>query len=421
MDWLDVIGLIWEAYIIINFVSIYYQEKSKVLKYFYIMFTAGLFHYVDTFHYPFFMLLIIMFLILYCAINFKEPIYHTASYMMIIVTILYVLSMFTLYVENIFIYDLLQNLHADRFVYPVCMISGKMVFMLIFIIWKQKKPMKEFLHTKQQVLVFTLLEFLLYCLMNYFLKVFLNQSITHMDSFMMILLFTGIIVLFFYLYNILAVLSKQNIEERIKNTSLALDKSYQKNLMEIYEQNRSLSHDMRGHFSIISQMLRNHELDQAKHYIDEISNRIQEEDFIHTNRSTLNYILNAKITEMKKNKIKFVMSVQNTLSFIDDVDLCTLLGNLLDNSIEAALTLKEPSIEFMIDQVDDSLYISIRNSFDRSKVNRQNGQYITSKKDKKVHGLGLKNIQSIVEKYQGEACFFNEDQEFVVFISFCDR
>lgn len=86
---------------------------------------------------------------------------------------------------------------------------------------------------------------------------------------------------------------------------------------------------------------------------------------------------------------------------MDDVDLCILLGNLLDNCIEAVEKVNNRFIELIIDKNNDVVFINLRNTFDLNSLKYENGEYISSKTDGKNHGIGMKNIENIINKYNG--------------------
>lgn len=90
---------------------------------------------------------------------------------------------------------------------------------------------------------------------------------------------------------------------------------------------------------------------------------------------------------------------------VADVDLCILFGNLIDNAVEACGRITAPGErKFIVLNVNikkDYLFIDIANSF-TGEVKKQNNIYKTVKIDERYCGIGLFNIQTIVEKYNGE-------------------
>ncbi len=123
---------------------------------------------------------------------------------------------------------------------------------------------------------------------------------------------------------------------------------------------------------------------------------------------TLDVILNRYKTECELKGIDFNFDVRlNNLSFVSDFDLVAILDNLLDKAIEAAEITKEKSITFETDNRNSYTVIIISNSCENSPTT-DNNRLITTKKDKNVHGLGLKSVSNTLKKYSGDI-----DREFL--------
>ena len=99
---------------------------------------------------------------------------------------------------------------------------------------------------------------------------------------------------------------------------------------------------------------------------------------------------------------------------VDDFDLNTILSNALDNAIEAcAQTEHKGQIRLTIKNTPSELIIAVKNPVD-NKVVIENNRAVTTKKDKKRHGIGLGNIQAAVEKNKGKLTYESTDDTFVL-------
>lgn len=86
---------------------------------------------------------------------------------------------------------------------------------------------------------------------------------------------------------------------------------------------------------------------------------------------------------------------------LSSFDLTVILGNLIDNALEAAMSVNENRfIDFKMDYSKGMMIIKISNPYSRD-VKMENGKIITSKKDKVNHGLGLKSVNEVLERYNG--------------------
>ena len=105
------------------------------------------------------------------------------------------------------------------------------------------------------------------------------------------------------------------------------------------------------------------------------------------------------------------------IHFIRNIELCSLLGNLLDNCIEATQCCdKNKSITFCCNTTQNHFCIHASNTYNK-KLKHKNGSFITTKKDPSMHGFGIISIKRIVSKYNGNVSFSSNLKEFVVNIS----
>ena len=126
----------------------------------------------------------------------------------------------------------------------------------------------------------------------------------------------------------------------------------------------------------------------------------------------LDAILNSKISLAEKNGIhvdyKATCPAELTVS---DIDLCALIGNLIDNAVEACEGIADPYIRLYIGVLKNQLHISVTNAT-KDAVRKLDSEYITTKRGN--HGHGLKRINLVVEKYEG---YINRQNEPGVFVT----
>ena len=106
---------------------------------------------------------------------------------------------------------------------------------------------------------------------------------------------------------------------------------------------------------------------------------------------------------------------------LNDIEICSLLGNLIDNAIEACEKHVDEHrfINIKIQDKKGFLFITLKNSI-HSKPKIEKGVFITSKEDKITHGYGLKSVNRIVKKYEGDISYTIEDKTFEIRICFYD-
>ena len=180
------------------------------------------------------------------------------------------------------------------------------------------------------------------------------------------------------------------------------------------KQMRAFRHDVNNQLTIIYNLVEAGKYRETKDYIKNLTNNYLPDiqSYIHTDNDAFNAIMNSKIAICnQKNIFIEVKEMKNALQKFDAVDTGILFGNLLDNAIEAAAKTQSRRITVDIRTKGEYLSILVTNSINES-VLCNNQQLKTSKKDKDVHGIGIKNIKSVVNKYDGMIQFFEENNEF---------
>ncbi|MDE5992168.1 MAG: ATP-binding protein [Oscillospiraceae bacterium] len=195
----------------------------------------------------------------------------------------------------------------------------------------------------------------------------------------------------------------------------------------IYSGIRGMKHDLKNTVSVIRQISNdNKDNAELQTYISEMNQCLEKlEVRFNTGNTVADTLLNMKYYEAVRN-VPNINIYADELIFsqelkIHSYDIGIILGNALDNAIEACKKLKinEPSTDTFIRlrsvQKGNFLILTIENSFDgKLVINSQNELPATDKADKKSHGIGLANIKSTAEKYQGTMDFRVKDKVFIL-------
>ncbi|MBR3620588.1 MAG: sensor histidine kinase, partial [Clostridia bacterium] len=181
---------------------------------------------------------------------------------------------------------------------------------------------------------------------------------------------------------------------------LKTEKSYYDILEHQDEQLLAYAHDTKNHLSAIKNLNDNPLIDA---YLDEMAENLKiYRNVCRSGNITLDVIINKYITECKIKGITFTHDVRvSNLKCIDDFDLVTILGNLLDNAIEAAEKSAQKSISIETDCRNNYSIIIVSNSCDFAPKSRGD-KLLTTKTDSSVHGIGVKNVAKAVKKYDGD-------------------
>lgn len=134
-----------------------------------------------------------------------------------------------------------------------------------------------------------------------------------------------------------------------------------------------------------------------------------------TGNQILDTVLTSKSLLCAKNDITFTCVADGTLvDFMDTTDICSIFGNALDNAIECEKQIPDKEkrlIHVTVSRQRDFLMIKVENYFE-GKLKYGEGTPVTTKKDKKVHGYGIKSMRYTAEKYEGALSIHAEDNWF---------
>lgn len=176
-------------------------------------------------------------------------------------------------------------------------------------------------------------------------------------------------------------------------------KDYKENNVDIIK----FRHDFNNHMLVIKGMYEKGQFDRANDYIEKLTEATGglKKSYV-TGHEILDMILKSKAVAMEEAGIEFAMEGNLTaLDFMEDVDVCILFSNIIDNAIEANLNVPQDEetkryMNLSAKMVNKMIFIQLKNPYREDidvKVNKTNGD---------VHGIGLHNAKEIVEKYNGQ-------------------
>ena len=182
----------------------------------------------------------------------------------------------------------------------------------------------------------------------------------------------------------------------------------------VQEQSRRLKHDMKNHTMVMLSYIEENKIEEARIYVGEILDKLNKMyTYVNVGNALLNYIINNKLSKAKEDGIEIKAQIENlSFDYIESVDFSSLLSNMLDNAITAALTSRDKKLEVSIESCKGMDMITVRNSIDKS-VLEENPEFVSTKNEP-GHGYGIKQIKAINEKYNGDMDIYEKDGMFVV-------
>ena len=172
---------------------------------------------------------------------------------------------------------------------------------------------------------------------------------------------------------------------------------------EEYQRLQSLRHDLKNkHLTLLALLEENP--DEAREYLQSLTDSISGKQTFYSKNPTVNYLLNQKLHDVEDEiALEINCFIPQELSIQPDV-LAVILGNCLDNSISACLRLTDKSertLSLNIRYFQQNLFISINNTF--------NEQEQETRKTRQRDGWGLRNVDALVQEYQGTIKRFKEN------------
>ncbi len=180
---------------------------------------------------------------------------------------------------------------------------------------------------------------------------------------------------------------------------------YYRELAEKYKLSNKTIHDTKNQLFAISAAISGNDINAAKRKIDDLcKNAAGGESFVKTGNEALDALINTKYNDKKDLNIKFKHNIViNAKNKIDNIDLCIIIGNALDNAIEACAKIggnDEKEISLTIKQANNYLAVEMTNPASEP-VKKVNGKIASGKKEKELHGFGMQSMEEIVNKYNG--------------------
>ena len=278
-----------------------------------------------------------------------------------------------------------------------------------------KKDLEELHITRRELLVVIIIA----------ASVFAMSNLSYLDQHG---LFSGTFVMDIFIIRTLVDLSGIAVlyayHVQVKEIQIRFEKDTLHNIMEMQYKNYQLSkenidmvnqkyHDLKHQINLLKTQAY---VGKSTSYLEKMEREIR---VYETQNKTGNQILDAVLTnkamicQNKEIELKFIVD-GGALSFMEDMDVSALFGNMLDNAIESAEKQQEKQKRLIwLYVTKEKQFVRIRTeNYCDEKVRFKNGMPVTTKKDRRLHGYGMKSIKSTVEKYHGSVVAAQENNWF---------
>lgn len=225
----------------------------------------------------------------------------------------------------------------------------------------------------------------------------------------------GMNIVEFYLINDIIEREIKLHENKIFQIQVKNQTEMYRSVSENFDRQKRKTHEYKNQIICIESLLANKKYPELEEYVKEIYGHLDKElDAINTNNVIVNAILNTKYQEADAKGIVFVFRVNDLSQVrIKDEDVVTILSNLLNNAIEACEKCDDKKvIKLKFVNEDEMIIIAVKNTFSHP-ICYENGEIKSSKISKiEEHGIGIKNIIKVIEKYGGSYIIEDSKNEF---------
>lgn len=237
--------------------------------------------------------------------------------------------------------------------------------------------------------------------------------------FLVLILFIALAI---YLYH-LGLEKEKNIQLSNLHILSEMERKQYEQIISSISELRYMKHDINNHIETLSSLMLNKKYTEATDFLHDLSTSVNDNHYIlASGNSTIDSIITNKLFQCRALSINVNYSVYLTKSIpLTNIELCSLLGNLFDNAIEASKLISNQDnriIDFSMKPYQDMLSIVI--------INKTNGKYKMDKSKHFLssknttftpyHGLGLSRIVNIIETHDGIIDIIPTDSEFTVSI-----
>lgn len=201
--------------------------------------------------------------------------------------------------------------------------------------------------------------------------------------------------------------------------TIQYQRSYYQELENNQQTVRRMRHDMKNHLGVVETLLRDGKYEMAHKYLHDLDQEFTSHTRIYCEDPVINAVLNVKFQKAETEKIacQYQVDIKGQLP-LEDIELCTLLANTLDNAIEASIKItdvRKRKISLKVRCMNGNISCEIMNA-KNNQIIEKNGLFETDKSDRCSHGLGLRSVKQIVNKHNGEIKIEYTDDIFKVII-----
>ncbi len=300
---------------------------------------------------------------------------------------------------EILVFVFLLSLDFDGDMANLVLIIGSLILLLVVMLLERAKATSLDREIKSK----SWLPLMFIPVASVFISLVLGMPLNSFNWVVVALLFLlSINFIAFYLYD---ALGRYYVEENEKQLLIQQNEAYSRQFELIQQSQQSIRmirHDMKNHMMTMNSLVAIGDRQELFEYMKKINANIETETVhVDTGNHYVDSILNYKIEEAIRAgaQVKVEIHIPDKLN-IQAFDLNVIIGNLFDNAIEGSKEVEDKRIKFDMVLDRSMLFIKVQNHYD-GHLNRRKGEFLSTKGNEKLRGIGLRSVQSAVSIYDG--------------------
>lgn len=222
--------------------------------------------------------------------------------------------------------------------------------------------------------------------------------------------------LMFYFYNLLLKSLERTYEAELLQYKMNAYANQIDAMLENEDKIKILRHDMKHHINEMKLMIEQQEFSALQTYISDMEQFFgNPNQIVLSGNREVDSVLNYMIQKAKEMQLNITVKIAIPEDMKHSFDLNIIIGNLFQNAIDAAVETEEKFLGVELSLKSGVLVLEIENSFSPEKIRKdKSGNFLTTKKDSESHGIGLKSVKRMVEKYHGDMSINIKETHFCV-------
>ena len=227
-------------------------------------------------------------------------------------------------------------------------------------------------------------------------------------------------ILNFYVFDRFSASIEKLRRQDVVITKMEMEERRYEQIEAVNQEHARFLHDIRHYMRAIGAMASENHDEEILDILSQLQVKISDAEIeMYCPNRLLNTILNEKKRETAEKGIDFELKIEPDFRIdqVENMDLIVIMGNLLDNAIEAAAKCGEGFVKIYLFSQNNASFsvIKIVNNY-VGEIKIKNAKIQTIKEDKTKHGFGIQNVAASIEKYGGNLQNFYEDNKFTAVV-----